>query len=52
MAAIYDSIGATNKRSERVRGNHHGQALAEGEESGQVVAGRLVQQWLRDVPAA
>ncbi len=52
MAAIYQSIGATNKRSEKVRGNHHGQALTEGEESGQIVAGRLVQQWLNEAPAA
>ncbi|MES2402515.1 MAG: alpha/beta hydrolase [Pseudomonadota bacterium] len=51
MAAIYNSIGATHKRSEKVRGNHHGQALADGEESGQVVAGRLVQQWLHEAPA-
>ncbi|MDB5929069.1 MAG: hypothetical protein JWR60_776 [Polaromonas sp.] len=50
MAAIYQSIGSANKRSEKVRGNHHGQALGEGEESGQIVAGRLVQQWLRDAP--
>ncbi|MGH6626756.1 MAG: alpha/beta hydrolase [Burkholderiaceae bacterium] len=50
MAAIYDSIGVATKRRERVRGNHHGQALADGEESGQVVAGRMVQQWLREAP--
>ncbi len=50
MAAIYESIGASHKRSEKVRGNHHGQALAEVEESGQVLAGRMVQQWLRDTP--
>jgi hypothetical protein len=48
MAAIYTSIGTSHKRRERVRGNHHGQALAEGEESGQVLAGRLVQQWLHE----
>ena len=52
MAAIYDSIAAKNKRREQVRGNHHGQALAEGEESGQVVAGRMVQQWLREAPSS
>lgn len=51
MAAIYEGIATPAKRRERVRGNHHGQALAEGEESGQVVAGRLVQQWLRESPA-
>ena len=48
MAAIYESIATRSKRRERVRGNHHGQALAEGEESGQVLAGRLVQQWLHE----
>ena len=52
MEAIYASIGASRKQRERVRGNHHGQALAEGEESGQVVAGRLVQQWLREPPSS
>jgi hypothetical protein len=52
MAAIYEGIGTSAKRRERVRGNHHGQALAEGEESGQIVAGRLVQQWLRESPAS
>ncbi len=52
MAAIYKSIGAHTRRSEKVRGNHHGQALAEGEESGQVLAGRMVQQWLHEAPAA
>ena len=52
MAAIYDSIGTTAKRRERVRGNHHGQALADGEESGQIVAGRMVQQWLREAPSS
>jgi hypothetical protein len=52
MAAIYESIGTSAKRREQVRGNHHGQALAEGEESGQLLAGRLVQQWLREAPRA
>lgn len=47
MSAIYDGLGTTAKMREKVRGNHHGQPLAEGEESGQVLAGRLVQQWLR-----
>lgn len=51
IAAIYNGIAATTKRRERVRGNHHGQPLADGDESGQVLAGRLVQEWLRDLPA-
>jgi hypothetical protein len=48
MEAIYASLGATARRRERVRGNHHGQPLAEGEESGQVLAGRLLQEWLQE----
>ncbi len=47
MDAIYAAIGSGDKQRHKVRGNHHGQALAEGEESGQVLAGRIVQQWLR-----
>lgn len=46
MSAIYDNLASTEKQRHRVRGNHHGHALAEGEESGQIVAGQLVQQWL------
>lgn len=46
MDAIYASLGTSAKRRERVRGNHHGQALAAGEESGQVLAGQLLQEWL------
>lgn len=47
MSAIYDNLASTEKQRHRVRGNHHGHALAEGEESGQMVAGQLVQQWLQ-----
>jgi len=46
MDAICSSLGASVRRRERVRGNHHGQPLAAGEESGQVLVGRLLQQWL------
>jgi hypothetical protein len=52
MEAIYNGLGSTDKQRARVRGNHHGQALAEGEESGQEVAGRMVQEWLRALPPA
>jgi hypothetical protein len=45
---IYAGIGASDKRHERVRGDHHGRALAAGEEPGRYVAGRLVQAWLRE----
>jgi pimeloyl-ACP methyl ester carboxylesterase len=46
--SIFESVGSANKRRERVRGDHHGRALVFGEEPGRYVAGRLVQQWLRD----
>jgi hypothetical protein len=45
---IYAAIGTSDKRHERVRGDHHGRALSAGEEPGRYVAGRLLQQWLRD----
>lgn len=48
MDAIFQSLGSTTKSRFKVRGNHHGQALAEGEDSGQVVVGRHLQQWLRE----
>ena len=47
MSAIYDNLASTEKQRHRVRGNHHGHALAEGEESGQMLAGQLVQKWLQ-----
>lgn len=46
MDAIFNSIGSTRKERYRVRGNHHGMALQEGEESGQLIAGRYIQEWL------
>ena len=48
MEAICASLCASARRRERVRGNHHGQPLAEGEESGQVLAGRMLQDWLHE----
>lgn len=47
MDAIYASIGSADKQRHKVRGNHHGMALAEGEASGQVLAGQMIQDWLR-----
>lgn len=46
--AIFGALGSTDKRHERVRGNHHGRALGPGEEDGRFVAGRLIQDWLRE----
>jgi hypothetical protein len=45
---IYAGIGASDKRHQRVRGDHHGRALAPGEEPGRYVAGRLIQDWLHE----
>ncbi|NPT58473.1 alpha/beta hydrolase [Paraburkholderia sp. 5N] len=44
---IYESIRITKKIICSVRGNHHGQALKEGETPGQVLAGRHISDWLR-----
>jgi hypothetical protein len=48
VSEIYAAIGTSEKHHERVRGDHHGRALSPGEEPGRYVAGRLLQQWLRD----
>jgi hypothetical protein len=45
---IYSAIGSSDKRHERVRGDHHGRALTADEEPGRYVAGRLLQAWLRE----
>jgi hypothetical protein len=44
---IYAAIGSADKRHERVRGDHHGRALSPGEEPGRYIAGRVIQNWLR-----
>lgn len=48
IADIYASLGTAQKSHRRVRGDHHGRALAEGEEAGRYLAGRLLQDWLRE----
>jgi pimeloyl-ACP methyl ester carboxylesterase len=45
---IFASIGASQKTHIRVRGDHHGRALAKGEELGRNVAGAKVRDWLRE----
>jgi len=44
---IFTSIRSNEKVHVRVRGNHHGQPLDDGETSGQVIAGRHLSDWLR-----
>jgi hypothetical protein len=46
--AIFAGIGASDKRHERVRGDHHGRALSPDEDPGRYIAGRIVQSWLRE----
>jgi pimeloyl-ACP methyl ester carboxylesterase len=44
---IFAGLRSHQKHHERVRGNHHGMPLADGEASGQVIAGQLIQEWLK-----
>ncbi len=44
---IVDAIASTNKQHLRVRGDHHGRALAPDEEPGRLEAGRHLAAWLR-----
>lgn len=46
VAAIFRHIGATDKTHVRVRGNHHGMALAKGEPAGRTIAAQHVIDWL------
>lgn len=44
---IFGSIGSSQKSHVRVRGDHHGRALTDGEELGRILAGRKIAEWLR-----
>jgi hypothetical protein len=44
---IFASLGTTEKERHRVRGNHHGRALAPGEPPGQTLCGQILQDWLK-----
>lgn len=44
---IVQSIAATDKQHLRVRGDHHGRALARDEEPGRYVTGRHLASWLQ-----
>lgn len=46
--AVYAAIGTSTKRSIRIRGNHHGMALAEGERPGREIAGEAIRGWLAE----
>jgi pimeloyl-ACP methyl ester carboxylesterase len=45
---IFASVGASQKTHTRVRGDHHGRALAKGEELGRNIAGAQIGDWLRE----
>jgi len=47
MEQIYKQIGSVDKVMHSVRGNHHGAALAEGEQPGRVIAAQHIGNWLR-----
>jgi hypothetical protein len=47
VRTIVDAIGSDDKRHERIRGDHHGRALKDGESPGRLEAGRLLADWLR-----
>ena len=46
-AAIFASLRTSDKTRRSIRGNHHGQPLAEGDPSGQLLAGQAIQEFLR-----
>ena len=48
IESIYRSIGTPSKQHLRIRGDHHGRALADDEEPGRYAAGRAVRQWLQE----
>lgn len=47
IAAIHGQIGTQAKTHVRVRGNHHGMALAKDEPAGRAVAAQHLEAWLR-----
>jgi pimeloyl-ACP methyl ester carboxylesterase len=47
VAAIVATIGTKDKIRHDIRGNHHGHALAAGDEIGQDKAGSVVSDWLK-----
>ncbi len=48
IQSIFGMIGTGEKTHLRIRGDHHGRALTADEEPGRYIAGRAIQDWLRD----
>jgi hypothetical protein len=49
LKLVYEGLKTSQKSRVDVRGNHHGMALKPGEESGQILAGKEIQNWLREI---
>lgn len=47
VQSILDAMPSSDKTHLKVRGNHHGMALAPGESNGQEIAGQHIQDWLK-----
>lgn len=47
VKALFESMPSSRKQHHRIRGNHHGLPLRQGEPSGQPLAGRIVVDWLQ-----
>lgn len=47
VRAIRDAVAASDKQHLRIRGDHHGRALQDGEEPGRYLAGRELAAWLQ-----
>jgi pimeloyl-ACP methyl ester carboxylesterase len=45
---IFSVVPATDRTRHKLRGDHHGQPLAEGDEPGRVGAGRAIREWLHE----
>ena len=46
--AVFDAVGTSSKRYLRIRGNHHGHALAEGEQPGRELVGLAIREWIAE----
>ncbi len=47
LDAMYAAIPTADKQRHKVRGDHHGRALAKGEAPGRIQAGQAIAGWLR-----
>jgi hypothetical protein len=45
---IFETIGASKKRREKIHGNHHGRPIKENMPNGQLEAGKTIADWLQE----